>query len=509
MVFATCCIATHLYFTAILNRSKLARKLSRWYELVAWALAIIITQPMFYIYKDIFEISEIQSLVIVDGSKKDIRTKAWLIYVWMALGILWCLAVCTMVVFKLLPIWRRTAAEISFNRPEGSDSHPTENYAGTSYYPIQQSNTVLSAAQSGAAGFNSDGTPKTQLGMSPENVAMSIGKRSDACLPANFGNGVIQASYLFNPTCTFSKKPAYIARRRREIRFMVMRLFLYPLIPIITTPWIIAYHTAVDAPIELGHLCLLMPSLQGIFNFVIFLINPTMDNFWRQLRSNLKEWWASRGGRGSNNVVCEKNNATTVNNGQQPHGFPPSHAVNTIDGVLSTSFNGTLAGTNHGATVIKNINHLNGHLAIDSISYLSSSHSNRSSESIPNDFSQTSATPIANNNRHHHHHLSNSSTIIPAHNNSYYYGNSISNTLGIPANRGTMTSPPHSPNIQHQQQQQHFGQSHRAASGNRTNDINVNGSSGFSIHSNHSDEGPAYKYDEEVYKRLYSGTIIL
>ncbi|KAJ1672804.1 hypothetical protein EV182_006469, partial [Spiromyces aspiralis] len=114
MTIATACIATDLYLAVIRRFTRLAKFIGRWYELVTFTLAIVITQPVLYMYITLVYVPQAQSLIIFDHSAKSIRTKAWLIYIWIVIAILWCLIVSAMVAAKVFPIWKRATGD-SFN----------------------------------------------------------------------------------------------------------------------------------------------------------------------------------------------------------------------------------------------------------------------------------------------------------------------------------------------------------------------------------------------------------
>ncbi|KAJ1918664.1 hypothetical protein H4219_002467 [Mycoemilia scoparia] len=344
MVFSTTCITLHLHLTAVLNKPLLAIRLSSWYEVFAWTVSFAVSQPLFYIYVKLLQVPTFRTVVLIETSKKSIRAKAWFIYIWMAIALVYCLIVCILVVERLFPIWRRSTAEL--RRPEGHDNSSHGSNTGremmgrsvasqtghTVYERRQQAAAAAAALASGREKFqNYNSSSRQNNGVKPpllSSMAISRGAGNISHMLNNASNHNIRENSLSNndrrylpnslsesfsfggrdmppprdpnsslgaggggPPLTSAlllttnpriKSQAYLHKRKREIELMVLRIFIYPLIPLITTIWQPVYHTLVDSSITLGYVCLLMPSMQAIFNFLVFLINPTMDEFWRK-----------------------------------------------------------------------------------------------------------------------------------------------------------------------------------------------------------------------------------
>ncbi|KAJ1931960.1 hypothetical protein EC988_009616 [Linderina pennispora] len=65
--------------------------------------------------------------------------------------------------------------------------------------------------------------------------------------------------------------------RKRYIRSVTLRVTFYPLIPVITQTWLVANAMMLLPPFWLFIMCYLMPSIQGILNFLVYIMNPALD----------------------------------------------------------------------------------------------------------------------------------------------------------------------------------------------------------------------------------------
>ncbi|KAJ1958746.1 hypothetical protein EC988_000113 [Linderina pennispora] len=71
--------------------------------------------------------------------------------------------------------------------------------------------------------------------------------------------------------------------RKRLIRSVIMRIAMYPAVPIFTQGWVLAANTVTTLPYWLYVVASLMPALQGVLNFLVFLFNPAWDGQRRML----------------------------------------------------------------------------------------------------------------------------------------------------------------------------------------------------------------------------------
>ncbi|KAJ1919198.1 hypothetical protein H4219_002145 [Mycoemilia scoparia] len=81
-------------------------------------------------------------------------------------------------------------------------------------------------------------------------------------------------------------------RDRRQLKFTILRVMLYPLVPIITR----TMSLVIDG-LGITHYPALansmLPASQGILNFVAFMFNPGLDEFWAWLRKQFRKPFAS------------------------------------------------------------------------------------------------------------------------------------------------------------------------------------------------------------------------
>ncbi|KAJ1963299.1 hypothetical protein GGI12_002133 [Dipsacomyces acuminosporus] len=73
------------------------------------------------------------------------------------------------------------------------------------------------------------------------------------------------------------------AQRKREIRSVTLRIVCYPLVPIFTQSWVFAANMITNLPMWLYVVGSLLPALQGVLNFLIFLMNPAWDGYRSKL----------------------------------------------------------------------------------------------------------------------------------------------------------------------------------------------------------------------------------
>ncbi|KAJ1918656.1 hypothetical protein H4219_002459 [Mycoemilia scoparia] len=240
LVFTTACIAFHLHLTALLNKQKLARKFSPWYELISWSISIIIAHPMFYVYNRCLKIKGLNIIIMADYSLVRIRIIVWLMYGWCAMALLYCLFVCILVIVRLMPVWKQVNCNVLM-LPEGG----RENIA------------------------------------SDTDVSLADKRKSSTEHP----NYITSSQLLGN-----SKNGHSISeRRRREVRFAVVRIALYSIIPFITSPIMPAYLSIVNPSIILANVTIILPNLGGLLNFIIFMINPHLDPAWRTIKRKAKQ----------------------------------------------------------------------------------------------------------------------------------------------------------------------------------------------------------------------------
>ena len=94
-------------------------------------------------------------------------------------------------------------------------------------------------------------------------------------------NGLSHPKYITSSQLISKNGSPRMNRRRREVRFAVIRISLYVFIPILTVTFVALHELTSEPPSALTDLAMIMPALNGIFNFVVFIINPALDHTWR------------------------------------------------------------------------------------------------------------------------------------------------------------------------------------------------------------------------------------
>ncbi|KAJ1674348.1 hypothetical protein EV182_003463, partial [Spiromyces aspiralis] len=262
-VFISGCISHFLHCNALLNKKRFARKCSPWYEAIAWGLALAISQAMFYVYDRCLKFKGLNIIIMAEDSLPKMRATIWAMYGWCALTLLYCLYVCIMVVIRLMPVWKRISSA-----------------------PVLSSNDKFNSATHLAAGEFAD----------PEPIAHPV--RTNRLNSANSEMVRVPISGQTHYTSekllgTKGKRSEASERRRREIRFAVIRIAMYCLQPIITTCIMPIYLSILNPSIALANVTILLPNLGGTLNFIIFMVNPQLDPMWQAVAVKLKLGWAS------------------------------------------------------------------------------------------------------------------------------------------------------------------------------------------------------------------------
>ncbi|KAJ1918699.1 hypothetical protein H4219_002421 [Mycoemilia scoparia] len=246
LIFTTACVAFHLHMTALANRRKLARKISPYYELIAWVVSAIVGHPIFYIYKRFSKIHGMNVIMTADTSMGHIRALVWLMYGWCAIALLYCAFVCVLVVIRLLPKWR--------------DS-------GRSSYVLtfpEEANTAGSGSIGNNYTYRVEASSKNLVGKSSKSNATSAADGVD-----------VEAGQLSERQDEFHTK--------KEIRFAIIRIALYLVAPLISTPVLPAYLSMEHPSVNIVNVVIILPCLGGLLNFAIFMIHPLLDPFWKAI----------------------------------------------------------------------------------------------------------------------------------------------------------------------------------------------------------------------------------
>ncbi|KAJ1910334.1 hypothetical protein H4219_006235, partial [Mycoemilia scoparia] len=139
-LFITDCIALQLHLTIILRREKLAWKLNPWYEVIGWGLGLILAHPNLYLYEHYHWGTELNAVILVDKSFTTISLKLWAMYIWFAIGIVYCVVISAIITWRLIAMFNGTRpvpANVyecgrfkSNNNYDSGEHHQLQNYGG-------------------------------------------------------------------------------------------------------------------------------------------------------------------------------------------------------------------------------------------------------------------------------------------------------------------------------------------------------------------------------------------
>ncbi|KAJ1914155.1 hypothetical protein H4219_004909, partial [Mycoemilia scoparia] len=127
-IFVPSFIAFHLHLTVVLGKARLARKLSKYYELAAWFICFITTHQIMYIGNKIAIIENLQMIIMIDKTNLIITLKIWSIIIWMVIAIVYCIVVCVLVTIRCIPLLRSKHPDQRIVLPEGSGSPFSDNF---------------------------------------------------------------------------------------------------------------------------------------------------------------------------------------------------------------------------------------------------------------------------------------------------------------------------------------------------------------------------------------------
>ncbi|KAJ1912773.1 hypothetical protein H4219_005475 [Mycoemilia scoparia] len=127
-LFITDCIALQLHLTVIYKKERLAKKLNPWYELIGWTLGFVTVHPILYICQDLNWFNGPNALIFVDTSVQAITLKIWAMYIWLLLGILYCMVISIMVGIQLMSMLKGTR-RTPMNFREGGGGGGSRNNA--------------------------------------------------------------------------------------------------------------------------------------------------------------------------------------------------------------------------------------------------------------------------------------------------------------------------------------------------------------------------------------------
>ncbi|KAJ1918668.1 hypothetical protein H4219_002471 [Mycoemilia scoparia] len=328
-IFLTLCIVMQLNMVVVLNKPGLARKISPWYELVAWTISIAIASTALYIFKSMKWVAPLKCLAFITSSKQAMTTGLVLVYLPNMIGILICTVTCIVIVMKLWPMWRVNGkSRLRFLRaPEGPHSTEGSHYDDcaettrlglhgglpsmirqTMYFgPKVTQNLPEQGLGKAAVGTDegdshndhSDGDSGDGWKAKPEPKPFpleieKIARMAEGNLHGSTINADIDGSQLEGAEESRISSNSRVRMRQKGVRIAIFRIMLYPAIPAVTQlPLIITLLSSSPHP-SLTISAIILPASQGIINFIIFLLNPNFDKMWsrvnRRIRSTFNGW---------------------------------------------------------------------------------------------------------------------------------------------------------------------------------------------------------------------------
>ncbi|KAJ1914181.1 hypothetical protein H4219_004900 [Mycoemilia scoparia] len=327
----TTCIAFHLMLTVLMRKQTLAGRTNCYYELVCFTFGLAVPTASFKLFRnpiwDSYNIGMQYLITDVAGSSMSPNVRSLVCaYLWEFICIGYCVVVCTLLAFKLFPVLESMRG-VELTMPEGDDddrtgggdSEGTMIGSGTcgndSFKPknpkkrtwingfrFTLSNGMSNNHSNGDVyhhnhydfGNNTDLTMKgVGVGIAPHDYARING--SELSHVGNNNNQPPATPYSIAvppPHNSTSSAPqrniiSYAsAKQRKQIRRTIQRILLYPIEMIVfRIPTILFIMTPVDY--KFGYAVHALMSIHGIFNFVVFLFNPSLDDFWPWVRYNL------------------------------------------------------------------------------------------------------------------------------------------------------------------------------------------------------------------------------
>ncbi|KAJ1915274.1 hypothetical protein H4219_004406 [Mycoemilia scoparia] len=331
--FSTICIAFHLNISAILNKTRIAQAVHPYYEVISWVAAILVTWPVLFMFKEFRKIPQARAIVMIDTSRIRLQIQVWSIFIYFVLGITYCTVVCCLVMWRLMPIWRRISKPITM--PSDANTHTAVGLSGStrisgcasgldhqgdkwkslndpepcaksSYDAISQHmNSMSFTHYNGLENVDHDDDfQHCQPSKLYSTISQSHTKSSNNKRPAYVSSTQLIDSHMTIGSASSSgggggynssirkklksrrpKISPVMSKRRREVRFAVIRISLYVFIPLITVTFVALHEIMAQPTAVLTDLAMIMPALNGIFNFAIFVINPALDATWNDIFS--------------------------------------------------------------------------------------------------------------------------------------------------------------------------------------------------------------------------------
>ncbi|KAJ1918088.1 hypothetical protein H4219_002809 [Mycoemilia scoparia] len=293
-LFITACIALQLHLTVILKKERLARKLNPWYELIGWSLGFIVVHPILYMCDAMLWIGGPNVLIVIDTNFKTISLKIWAMYIWLLLGIVYCLAVCTIVSIQLISMLRGAKKSlINFregrNLNKGNSDFSYSNRNAFNETDNFRNSLTTDAPNNFQSEFSDNRPYMTNIALKDDIYESGHNhtelSRFDRANLKNFENDTA------GPVSTqvTDQLPMYMKKRRRGAVFAIFRMMLYPIVPLVTVS-INPIFVSIKYPTY--NFCIIVLALaasQGIIESVVFFMNPMLDPMWGKIMKYAKK----------------------------------------------------------------------------------------------------------------------------------------------------------------------------------------------------------------------------
>ncbi|KAJ1679851.1 hypothetical protein EV182_001203 [Spiromyces aspiralis] len=306
--FLTTCVTIHLMLTVLLRKQHLANKISRHYELVSFVLGIGLGATIFHYTQEIVWDPIILTTHYL-GSKTKLRDIYMICeFIWEIPCIAYCIIVSLLISLHLWPIFARMRV-ISLTMPEddttivcngsnklgnaggvSSGCHPLNNgcitsthisahgtLAGNSNYEYMPLHTPTKMATSDA----------NSLSMSQPEITSNITTRPSA---VGFAPSVgMPYSIILGRLDATPNMVSYASKtQRKHIKRTIQRILLYPIQLIVFRVPYMCFYSTLSSSLTLNYCIYTIIALQGVINFVVFLLNPTLEqHFYPWIKSKI------------------------------------------------------------------------------------------------------------------------------------------------------------------------------------------------------------------------------
>ncbi|KAJ1914530.1 hypothetical protein H4219_004750 [Mycoemilia scoparia] len=148
-MFLTGCIVFQLQMTVIHSKAYIAARLNPFYEVFSIVVPLVLTHPIMYIFNISWDTTFQEFYADVVLWKYDLYS--WLTYyAWVLVIWVYCVVVCTLVVFELLPFWRQMNRR--FNQLPQTMTSPDEFYYSQGSSKLDDEGDYEMSAFGGAVG---------------------------------------------------------------------------------------------------------------------------------------------------------------------------------------------------------------------------------------------------------------------------------------------------------------------------------------------------------------------